>query len=81
MHIHVHTHNSDTAALNVQMNRVARSLDNLTDAVNELSDRLLMAKKPSQELVKAVADVKRGANAIDAQIPDVSVRQMTGLGK
>jgi K+/H+ antiporter YhaU regulatory subunit KhtT len=81
MHIHIHNRNEDLAILASKVNSIARSVDNLADAINELADSMLKAKNPSEGLVQAVADVKRGANAIDAQIPDASVRQMTGLGK
>lgn len=57
---------NDNKDLLVRFNRLEQLVEDLIDAVDNLADE----RPPSGALIKAVADVVRGARANDALIPD-----------
>lgn len=69
MHLHIHNTHNDNIELIARIGRLERVIEDLVDAVDNLSDE----RPPSGALVRAVGDVKRGANANDMLIPDKSL--------
>jgi hypothetical protein len=75
MHIHVHHHYPENAALAGAVAALASAVAGTGSSISALAgavQALAAAQGPSAELIQAVADVKAGAQLNDALIPDVA---------